>query len=462
MSNSENRNRVRDAIAKSSTLMCLVMALSFATLVVNILRAQGAQNSHEGQLIQTVKSGTGEQKNNAIEELGTLKSANSVETLKGVMKADQSVESRASTAIALGKIGDERGVNDLVNALKNDPSLTVRINAARALGMFNKPELGKYLVQETRPENPVEVRAECVRALGMSHTDEARSVIINAMKDSDPEIRLSAIDTLAKEHDNSVLQAVLPLAQDQDPRVAAQTVTMLGELRDKDAEKLLIENVTKNPVANVRAKSAFALGRIGSKEAQHVLKMALFDGKEQLEVKLASVEALGMIGGPEDFATLSQVLKGDDEALKAATAIIASQLRLANSGPAVRELARDADPHIRYSAIIAMGMWPSEYVTDLLKTVLDDKEDIENRITAITSLDGVSSEKMPQDTVAEIAKLLNPNVRLELQIATVQYLEGRRNQQVKNALQDFSKIPTLDPEVREVLDEALRHLNSVQ
>jgi HEAT repeat protein len=434
-----------------------VLAIIAATLVVLVAYAysQSTQAPTEGQLIKTVKESSGEPKNDAIQKLGTLKSTKSVDALAEVMQKEPAVETRVNGAIALGKIGDQRSAEELAMAMKSDPSLAVQINAARALGMINNPSVSQELVGGASRQNPSELRSESVRSLGAVHTPEARETIMRATADEDPEVRLAAVDAISREHDSNVARAGLVLTQDKDPRVAAQAATMFGELRDKEAEKPLIENLMNSPVMDVRAKSAFALGRIGSPEGLDVLAKALSNRNEQFEVKFASVEALGMIGGPKASTTLLQILNGEDKMLQVPATIVASQLQLPESEGRVKALLGDADPQIRSSAIIAMGLWPSQYASALLSAALNERETPENRIAALTSLDALPPQQTPEDVITQIEKFLNPKVRLELQVAAIQYLADRTSPGVKAALEEFARTPKLDPVVQDTLKNVL-------
>jgi HEAT repeat protein len=92
----------------------------------------------------------------------------------------------------------------------------------------------------------------------------------------------------------------------------------LGKLKDKEAERALIEALGDENMA-VRNNAAFSLGELGSHEAVPRL-IALFSDPEE-RVRKSAVKALGMIGTREATGPLVQLLAGDQSSIVKRSAI---------------------------------------------------------------------------------------------------------------------------------------------
>lgn len=93
---------------------------------------------------------------------------------------------------------------------------------------------------------------------------------------------------------------------------------ILGQIKEKAAVPQLIEVLSSSPDPYIQEVAALALGKIGDGKAVDVLSKKLLDLNSYLIVRIASAEALGMIGGEACEAVLETASHGADGALKEA------------------------------------------------------------------------------------------------------------------------------------------------
>ena len=99
--------------------------------------------------------------------------------------------------------------------------------------------------------------------------------------------------------------SVSSLLTDEDPEVRLFSINVLCEIHDRDCLPLLF-TALKDPEVNVRVASAEALGRIGDPSALNALQKALGD---EPWVALAAINAIGEIGGEQALQILYECLK---------------------------------------------------------------------------------------------------------------------------------------------------------
>lgn len=95
------------------------------------------------------------------------------------------------------------------------------------------------------------------------------------------------------------------LLEDDDPEVRLFSVNMLCEIRDEKALPYLYSSI-KDPDINVRVATVEALGRIGRPDMLGLLQEAL---KDEPWVSLAAINAIGEIGGEQALLILYDCLK---------------------------------------------------------------------------------------------------------------------------------------------------------
>lgn len=101
------------------------------------------------------------------------------------------------------------------------------------------------------------------------------------------------------------LKSLLRLSSDEDSEIRIFATILLGDIRVGEAVVPLIERL-KDPDINVRVASAEALGKIGDPSAIPALKEAIGD---EPWVAMAAIRSLGEIGGDEALSILYKTLE---------------------------------------------------------------------------------------------------------------------------------------------------------
>lgn len=174
------------------------------------------------------------------------------------------------------------------------------------------------LVFDLEAKDP-HIRFAAARTLGElgGNSDDAYNALIAALKDAVWFVRLAALQSFKefKPGVPAILQYIVPMLHDAHEDVREYAVLTINNLGPKAGVivPFLIETLS-DPVWYVRERVAWVLGRIGinSPGARSHLMRCLTD--DEIEVRLASLEALGSICCKDDaevLTTLEGVLGND-------------------------------------------------------------------------------------------------------------------------------------------------------
>ncbi|HEV3114813.1 MAG TPA: HEAT repeat domain-containing protein [Candidatus Binataceae bacterium] len=142
------------------------------------------------------------------------------------------------------------------------------------------------------------VRVEALRKLRNVKDPEADFLLIRAMSDPDTRVRVKAIDILGG-RDNA--DAVAPMCQflflrSTEPVVKMHVAAALGRIGDARAAKPLIQFLYEATDENSRGTAVFALGEIGDHSANDVLTTAATEDPSPTVRRLAQ-QAIQKING---------------------------------------------------------------------------------------------------------------------------------------------------------------------
>ncbi|MFL5338938.1 MAG: HEAT repeat domain-containing protein [Gemmataceae bacterium] len=208
---------------------------------------------------------------------------------------------RLQAAVMVGDPAQFEAVRLLKESL-SDPDVGVREAAAAALCEFGGDGRAALpeLIRATQDENEV-VRRRSVRALGfiadpVESADAVVPALVAATEDSDPGVSLQAMATLSEFGALAApaLPALMSAVWTGDVRrraLAGVALARLGELAVPSLAQSL-----EHPAAEVRAKAAHVLGKIGpaAAEAKPGLEKLLSDTDPTVHEEAA--EALRLIG----------------------------------------------------------------------------------------------------------------------------------------------------------------------
>ncbi|MCH8311025.1 MAG: HEAT repeat domain-containing protein [Chloroflexi bacterium] len=210
---------------------------------------------------------------------------------------DKDDQVRAKAARGLEDSDDRTIIRPLIDLLLNDGSLAVRASAAASLGKFAiMAQDGKMLKRDAErirlalvevinnEQESLETKRRAIESVASFNSPQIEEIIQRAYDDGDPELKQSAIYAMGRSSDTRWMPTVIQDTRSSDPAV--------------------------------RYEAAIACGNLGDEETSpHVV--ALLNDDDSL-VQLASVRALGVIGGGLAKRALQQCLLMGDDAMEEA------------------------------------------------------------------------------------------------------------------------------------------------
>ncbi len=271
---------------------------------------------------------------------GCCKETNIIPSLIEALE-DDSPRVRAEAAKALGYYRDERAVAPLIKSLK-DKDPWVRLNAAFSLGELRAfgPRRAKVIFENGKPHNQVSfkkkrvpgieksiypllellndnsdwrnkyVQQEGIIALRMLGAKNKNVISFLIQKSSDDYLKAEIIRTLGAFRAVEAKDLFMKAMQDSDEmirKLASEAMLRLpitGQFAGDEKLELFI-TLLKDPSAEIRAKAAYALGKLKDPKAVDPLVEALHD--EDVKVKRTAVIALGKFDDPRIFDPLLEL-----------------------------------------------------------------------------------------------------------------------------------------------------------
>lgn len=237
-------------------------------------------------------------RNNAIRGLGNLSGAAPVEELTAKLLGRGEEKEKIDILRSLGAIG-ARGADALREYLRRGPppeplEATALLAMAPFAGRDDIPWVSKRLKSDSKY-----VRAAALTVLGRIGNPEAQAAIMGTVKDPETLVRALAARALGQIGTVYACKELMLLLEDPSPIVASNAAWGLGKAACNDAVPAL-EKVAKT------RQSAQPSTRIIS--------------DLYAEPELASLEALGKIGGPRAVAVLVESLGSANRRVRATAA----------------------------------------------------------------------------------------------------------------------------------------------
>lgn len=192
---------------------------------------------------------------------------------------------------------DRSSIRPLIDLIENDPSNKVRASAAGSL---------KSLAAMARDGN-----------LPHRDVERMRRALLNAASESeeDVEVRRRAVEAAAVFNTPETNAAVREAYCSDNPLLVQSAVYGMGQSSNAEWLPTVIEE-TSHPAAAIRYEAATACGLLGDEAVAPHLVRLLDD--DDFEVRLASIESLGLIGGQLAKRALELQLAGGDEDIEGA------------------------------------------------------------------------------------------------------------------------------------------------
>ena len=260
---------------------------------------------------------------------------------------------RAHAAEVLGLVGVPSAVPALVAALR-DPHEdvdSVKAAASMALARIHAEEAIPLLVGELRTTDTGSSPrvAEALTRFGAP----AVPPLVELLRDEEhPQAAVWAARVLGRIGDHAATAPLLERLYDRNDTVRMAATEALGALGDRRAAQALLRAALSDPMPQVRAHAAGAIGRMGAEASIDVLIAALADPDYGTRVR--ALEALEMIQ-PGDTGPLERSLRDDNPDVRKRAALALD--RVGYLGARVAELTSEDPPVARraYTAVLELG-----------------------------------------------------------------------------------------------------------
>ena len=257
-------------------------------------------------LVEQIEADDLEIKRAAINALGRLGYKQATSALVKVLQTEP--ELRVEAALALARIGDESALDPLLEMIGVSDSAVRQavVGALNSIGSAKMPLRIKALLQDERPL----VRESAARIAGYFGYPDCADLLVQCSQDEDERVRRAVVEHLPYLEDQRVLQILANSVKRDTPRVRAAAAVAFGNVEDERVLPILLAAL-QDEDSWVRYFAARSLGRLALADSREALtEVARTDPFNH--VRIAALEALGSIGGPEAAAAIATYLRAED------------------------------------------------------------------------------------------------------------------------------------------------------
>ncbi|MGE0327432.1 MAG: HEAT repeat domain-containing protein [Polyangiaceae bacterium] len=289
----------------------------------------------------------------ALESLGALKAQDA--TLAIVEALSDQQEVRVAAVDALSRVGGERALDALMDQLAQSADQRSVIQALSRMGEAAHTKLVQCLTGQTNRT----LTNGCAAALVETRGPKSDQVIVDALRRGvvDPRIGMNG---LAELKSPLGLPVVLAYLADDEPIVRRAAVEAASELLDPGKpdgravgpirEALQAARDRKNE----RRALVALLGRTGSARAANVL-LPLARKSDDLGLRVAAIESLGMLGPAKADPVLIEALGDDHGSVRLAAAVALSRVAAGKSASQLLEQFEKGAEQDRSALALALG-----------------------------------------------------------------------------------------------------------
>lgn len=223
---------------------------------------------------------TGEEKyfNAALSALGKTGGVKEAKYLAQYLERDDlTVPQRQALMRTLGAMGASETWEDIRRiALDEDENGFVRMYAAEAMGKMKNDDSVPVLIKLFEEGDP-NMRQYCIKGLAYyPDSKEARSTVIQAIRDDHYKVRIEAISAVKKLNMTEAVPYLTYRAKnDPENAVKKECFPALAELKTKEADSFLIAQITdKSVVDSVKYQAAEALMKSGTAGEDEIIALA--------------------------------------------------------------------------------------------------------------------------------------------------------------------------------------------
>ena len=314
-------------------------------------------------LLEQLHSEDLEVRRSAVVALGRIGDPKATTTLIEVL--DEEGELTISVVNALAKIGDQRAFEALLGLIGHSDAAVRQavIGALNSLGAREMPARIMPLLSDPDPN----VRESAVRIAGYFGYPECAELLLERCHDEDERVRRAAIEHIPFIYDERVIDTLVHSLQHETPRVRASAASAIAHVDSPKVQPLLI-SALEDEDSWVRYFAARALGVRKFTGSVDMLERVV-QTDTATHVRIASLEALGQIGG-EQAATIAAnfVDSNDSDLANAALVALGNIAHSSATEPLVKSL-RSPHAERRRQAALALGQHRNSDVIEHLKRV---------------------------------------------------------------------------------------------
>ena len=257
---------------------------------------------------------------------------------------------------SLGTLGDAAALAPLAAIAASDPAMHVRIAAVESIGAIDGAAAREVLLRHARDEE-ADLAAAALRSLGRAASDEALSVMKDALRSGDVARRLAAVTGLRAGTTREAVDALQwTVAADPEDSVALAAVEALGSIAGKsdgECNAAVAALVATLAEPSRRSAAAAMLARLPERL---IARVAAGLTHPNPVVRRVLVDVLARLRHPEASAAIRSALDDGDAAVREAAIVALDQLAVRGLGPRLAQLAhRDESRAVRRAAASALG-----------------------------------------------------------------------------------------------------------
>jgi len=328
---------------------------------------------------------------------------------------DPAVASAAATA--LGKIGGPEATAALKKALATAPKeahlavVNAYLRCADHLVAAGKPTAAKAIYRQVwDSKEPDFLRVAALRGMVAAGGDDAVALVTKALTGPDPTLRAIATSFIRDMKADVAIKTFGPLLPKLPPATQALVVAALADKRDPAARPIILK-AAKSSDATVRAAAIDALAVLGTPD--DVPMLASVAAKGPGAEKGAAERALCRMTAKGTDQAIMKCMATGDPTLKATMTRCLAARRCKSAVPTLLKAAADPDQRVRIEALKALGALGDQGILPQLTQLLVAAKSSGERSAAEKAIQSIASRvKDPNARTAPLISAL-PNASVE-------------------------------------------------
>lgn len=340
----------------------------------------------------------------AVPALTKLLVQSEVDSTSNLQELSNPPELMVATANSLAQIGDRRAFDTLLSLIGHRDS-AVRLAVVAALNSLGHPDMLDRMITLLQ-DTDAYVRESAVKIAGYFAFNECVNLLLERCQDPAEDVRKAAIELIPYLENAPVLPTLINALERETPKVRAAAARALGQMDCTLAYTHLLKALRdKDPW--VRYYAARTIGWNGYSEAIEALA-ELADRDPSTLVRIATVEALGQIGGSRVVSYLAPIIEdtnASNDLVRAALNAL-GQVGHPNSLPPLLSALRSDDLFRRVCAVKALGKRGGQDVESILQDLAATDADV---TVVFAAIDALAQLATPEAIASLLELTTNPS-----------------------------------------------------